>query len=190
MATTGCSSGDAPAAFDVPSATFTCDIVFPTDAGAGLRLTSTAFSECTTIPAAYTCVGGTDARQSPPLEWTAGPAGTMGYAVVLEDVTNGFTHWAIWDLPATTTELQADVPQTTHALVDPVGALQVGGNTESLGYIRPCPPSGPHRYVFTVYAQSALPLLNVTTSEFAGAVAVEIDKQSLAKDSLAAVVTR
>jgi len=185
----GCSSTDtseaAPAGGQAQA--ITCEAA---DAATGMTLTSTAFAECTTIPADYTCIGGPGARPSPPLRWTPGPAGTKGYAIVLKDETNGFTHWALWDLPPTTTDLAADVPQTSNALASPAGAMQVGGNTESLGYIRPCPPSGPHLYVFTVHAQSALPLGTVTTAEFADAVAVEIAKQSLAKGSLDALVTR
>jgi Raf kinase inhibitor-like YbhB/YbcL family protein len=114
----------------------------------------------------------------------------MGYAIVLVDKTNNFTHWALWDLPPTTTTLAANVTQTTHQLTDPAGALQVGGNTESLGYIRPCPPSGMHSYVFTVYAQKSLPLANVATTQFADAVAAEIQKQSLGSGSLQGLVSR
>jgi Raf kinase inhibitor-like YbhB/YbcL family protein len=189
LVTTGCSSSDSSegAAAGTPAQTPTCTV---SDAGGAMTLASSAFAECTTIPADYTCGGGPGARPSPPLSWTAGPAETKGYAIVLKDETIGFTHWALWDIPPTVTDLAADVPQTSHALTSPPGAMQVGGNTESLGYIRPCPPSGPHRYVFTVYAQSALPLANVTTSEYADAVAVEIGAQSLAKGTLGAIVTR
>jgi phosphatidylethanolamine-binding protein (PEBP) family uncharacterized protein len=82
------------------------------------------------------------------------------------------------------------VPQTTHVLTDPAGALQVSGKTESIGYIRPCPPSGTHTYVFTVYAQSVLPLANVTAALSAVSVATELGKQSLATGSLSALVSR
>jgi Raf kinase inhibitor-like YbhB/YbcL family protein len=190
VATMGCSSSDTPEGAPSGSTvqTITCAAA---DAAAEMTLTSTAFAECTTIPADYTCGGGPGSRPSPPLSWAAGPAGTKGYAIVLKDETNGFTHWALWDLPATVTDLAADVPQDTHTLTAPVGAMQVAGNTtESDGYIRPCPPSGPHLYVFTVYAQSALPLANVTPALFADAVAAQIASQSLAKGSLSAIVTR
>jgi Raf kinase inhibitor-like YbhB/YbcL family protein len=187
----GCSSSDSPPAAANETAVCPGEGATAADgSAAGITLTSNAFAECATIPADYTCVGGADVRPSPPLSWTAGPAGTAGYAIVLKDTTNGFTHWAIWDIPPTTTTLAADVPQTTHVLTDPAGALQSSGKTEMLGYIPPCPPAGTHTYVFTVYAQSVLPLANVTAALSAVTIASELGQQSLTTGSLSALVTR
>src|SRR5438552_2672943 len=79
-------------------------------APATLTLTSTAFTEGTMIPAAQTCTG--DSHMSPPLSWTAGPSGTMSYAIALVDMTNTFVHWTIWDMPASTTSLAGNLPKT------------------------------------------------------------------------------
>ncbi len=168
-------------------------------AGAGgaapFELASTAFLEGAEIPAEYTCVsanGSIASRPSPPLAWGAGPAGTMGYAIVLKDTQNGFTHWAIWDIPADKLALPRDVSQASHSPPDPSGSKQVGGNDESLGYIRPCPPSGSHPYVFTLYAQSALPLAGVTTNQNAAAIQSELEKSesNVGKTTLGAKCTR
>jgi Raf kinase inhibitor-like YbhB/YbcL family protein len=168
-------------------------------AGAGgaapFKLTSTAFTEGAEIPAEYTCVsanGSIESRPSPPLAWGPGPAGTMGYAIVLKDTDNGFTHWAIWDIPADKLALPRDVSQASHTPPDPAGSKQVGGNNESLGYIRPCPPNGSHTYVFTLYAQTALPLPGATTSQDAGAVQTELEKaaNNAGKTTLGAKCTR
>ena len=168
-------------------------------AGAGgaapFKLTSTAFTEGAEIPAEYTCVssnGSIMSRPSPPLAWGPGPAGTMGYALVLKDNDNGFTHWAIWDIPASALGLPRDVSQASHTPPDPAGSKQVGGNNESLGYIRPCPPNGSHAYVFTLYAQSALPLPGVTTDQNAGAVQTELEKaaNNVGKTTLGGKCTR
>jgi Raf kinase inhibitor-like YbhB/YbcL family protein len=136
--------------------------------------------------------GSIASRPSPPLAWGPGPAGTKGYAIVLKDTQNGFTHWAIWDIPPDKLALPRDVSQASHEPPDPAGSKQVGGNNESLGYIRPCPPSGSHPYVFTLYAQSALPLPGVTTNQNAGAIQTELEKaaNNVGKDTLGAKCTR
>jgi Raf kinase inhibitor-like YbhB/YbcL family protein len=162
---------------------------------APFELTSTAFMEGAEIPEEYTCVstdGSIASRPSPPLAWGPGPAGTMGYAIVLKDTQNNFTHWAIWDIPASELELPRDVSQASHTPPDPAGSKQVGGNNESMGYIRPCPPSGSHPYVFTLYAQKALPLAGVNTNQNAGQIQTELEKgaNNLGKTTLGAKCTR
>jgi Raf kinase inhibitor-like YbhB/YbcL family protein len=139
-------------------------------------LTSSAVAAGGTIPDEYTCVSGIGPKPSPPLEWPAGPPGTLGYAIVLHDETNKWTHWAIWDIPATVLALPRDVSQASHTLPDLGGARQVGGDNSSMGYISPCPPDGTHDYVFTVYAQKALPLPGASTQELAGDVKARLDK--------------
>jgi Raf kinase inhibitor-like YbhB/YbcL family protein len=105
---------------------------------------------------------------------------------------NGFTHWAIWDIPPNALALPRDVSQASHTPPDPAGSKQVGGNNESLGYIRPCPPSGSHQYVFTLYAQKAMPLAGVTTSQDAGAIrgVLENDDNNVGTTMLGAKCTR
>jgi Raf kinase inhibitor-like YbhB/YbcL family protein len=162
---------------------------------APFKLTSTAFTEGAEIPAEYTCVstnGSIMSRPSPPLAWGPGPAETKGYAIVLKDTQNGFTHWAIWDIAPSDLDLPRDVSQASHTPADPAGSKQVGGNNESLGYIRPCPPSGSHPYVFTLYAQKELPLPGVNTNQNAGAIQTELEKaaNNLGKTTLGAKCTR
>ena len=49
---------------------------------------------------------------SPALMWSDPPKGTKSYALVLDDYEarggDGFTHWAIYNIPATTTKLPAN----------------------------------------------------------------------------------
>jgi hypothetical protein len=156
------------------------------DLAAGpLKLTSTAFMEGGMIPAQYTCTGA-GAHPSPPLAWTAGPASTKGYAIVLKDNTNNFTHWAIWDIPPSVMELPMGVPATSHTLADPAGAKQVSGS--GIGYLPPCPPSGTHTYVFTLYAQTALPLTNVQTTQAPDAIMARLAGQNVGTTTLSAMV--
>jgi len=53
------------------------------------------------------------------------PEGTLSFAILLVDLTNGFTHWALWDIPAATTTLPADLPAGS-PLTSPAGAKQSG----------------------------------------------------------------
>jgi Raf kinase inhibitor-like YbhB/YbcL family protein len=122
------------------------------------------------IPAMFRCT--TNAMDvSPPLSWTLGPAGTMSYAVTLwhgSPTMPGALHWAIWDIPATMTNL----PQGVALMAMPAnvqGAMQLrqGANAPGwFGYGGPCPMGAAQQYTFTVYALkvATLPAGSVTTA--------------------------
>lgn len=63
-------------------------------------------------------------NESPEMSWTPGPEGTQSYAIVLHDLSAGFVHWALYDIPPTTTMVPAGLPGGT--LDD--GAKQAGFN--------------------------------------------------------------
>jgi hypothetical protein len=109
---------------------------------AALALTSPAFANGGAIPVRYTCDG---AGASPPLRWTAPPAGTRSFSltVVDPDAPGGhFVHWTASGIPASSRGLAAG----GHAPRE--GLNGAGGR----GWTGPCPPSGTHRYVFTLRA--------------------------------------
>jgi len=118
-----------------------------------MTLTSTALTEGAAFPANITCAD--SSMGSPDLTWTAGPSGTNSYAITLTDLTNGFVHWALWNIPGTTMTLPAKLANTA-TLTTPPGAQQLsimGG-----GYYGPCPGGSSHTYQFRVYAFSAATL--------------------------------
>ncbi len=128
-------------------------------------LTSTAYAEAATIPAAHTCDG---ANTSPALGWTGAPAGTHSFAIVFTDSTNGLIHSVIYDIPSTTLALPADVDKA-YAPADVPGAHQtIAYNMSTRGYLGPCPPAadGAHTYVLKLYALSVptLPTATMTTT--------------------------
>jgi Raf kinase inhibitor-like YbhB/YbcL family protein len=161
----GGSSGDASTTTDAPKDTPASTDTQVSDAGgfdypsvdgavspATMTLTSTALPAGGVFMDLNTCAGD---NLSPPLTWTAGPTGTMSYAVVLTDTNNMAAHWVIWDIPSSTTSLQAALPGDT-TLTTPVMAMQLhklqffgaGG-----AYRGPCPgANGPHTYTFQVTA--------------------------------------
>ena len=113
------------------------------------ELRSTVLSNGGKIPVQYTAQG---KNISPPLSWTSVPIGTKSFAVVVSDLDspNGvFNHWIIYNIPSNTTKLTEAIP-TTGILVN--GEEQGTNDFGTLGYSGPNPPSGTHRYIFTLYA--------------------------------------
>jgi Raf kinase inhibitor-like YbhB/YbcL family protein len=108
------------------------------------RLFSNAFAEGGTIPRLHTCEG---ADVSPSLEWRDPPAGTLSFALVTEDpdAPSGlWTHWMLWDIPASVRTLAQGAERVGIAGVNDFGKPGYGG---------PCPPAGQtHRYYFRLYA--------------------------------------
>jgi Raf kinase inhibitor-like YbhB/YbcL family protein len=112
-----------------------------------LLLTSTAFTDGGMIPAEHTCDG---ANVSPPLAWESGPEGTRAWVLIAEDPdARMWVHWLVVNLPAEVTSLE---PGASGNL--PAGALEGETDFGPARYGGPCPPSGEHRYVFTLYALS------------------------------------
>lgn len=102
------------------------------------------------IPKKFTCDG---ADGSPQLSWTEPPTGTQSLALITDDPdapSGTFTHWVLFNLPASTRSLAASVSKIDEL---PNGARQGRNGFRKIGYGGPCPPPGkPHRYCFTLYA--------------------------------------
>jgi Raf kinase inhibitor-like YbhB/YbcL family protein len=125
-----------------------------------MRLTSSAFESESTIPQEFTCDG---RNISPELSWRGSPSATKSFALVMHDPdapgAGGFTHWIVFNVPATVDHLPEHVPNQD-AL--PGGGVQAKNDGGKYGYMGPCPPSGTHRYYFRLYA------LDVTLDSSAG----------------------
>jgi Raf kinase inhibitor-like YbhB/YbcL family protein len=118
-----------------------------TPTAAPFVLTSPAFAEGAAIPRDYTCQG---ADVSPELAWSGVPAGSAALVLVVDDPdAGGFTHWLVLDLAPDSTGL----PKAIHdsAFRPQQGRNDFGRN----GWGGPCPPSGTHRYRFTLHALAA-----------------------------------
>jgi Raf kinase inhibitor-like YbhB/YbcL family protein len=157
--------------------------VVPTDSAMSVALTSTALAEGAAFSSVNTCAG---ANTSPPLSWTAGPAGTMSYAVVLTDLSIDAVHWVIWDIPAATTSLPAALPGDG-TLTAPAGAKQVH-KLEFFGaggaYRGPCPSGKTHIYQLEVNAIASATLAGVTTTSSVEAVKAAVQAASVAHGDL------
>jgi Raf kinase inhibitor-like YbhB/YbcL family protein len=116
-----------------------------------MDLRSTAFDSGETIPGEYTCSG---AGISPPLAWSGAPENTATFALIVTDTDaprGAYTHWLLYNLPASVHSLPADVPPTQQI---PNGGWHGRNTAGRIGYSAPCPPRGdpPHHYQFTLYA--------------------------------------
>jgi|SRR5947209_3735700 len=114
-----------------------------------MEIKSSAFQEGGMIPKQYTCDG---QNISPPLEWSDVSPGAKSLALIADDPdapSGTFTHWVIFNMPATAKGLPENLAQQ--------GTIEGGGRQgkndfKKSGYGGPCPPSGTHRYFFKLYA--------------------------------------
>ncbi len=115
-----------------------------------MQVTSTAFAEGGAIPPKYTGQGD---DVSPPLQWTAASPQTKSFALICDDPDapmGTWTHWVIYNLPATATGLPENVAKRGSL---PDGSKQGQNSFGKIGYNGPAPPPGKaHRYFFKVYA--------------------------------------
>jgi Raf kinase inhibitor-like YbhB/YbcL family protein len=115
----------------------------PMAAPSTLKLVSSAFAEGQSIPRDFTCDG---ANRSPPLAWSRAPAGTLSFALVMDDPdapAGTWDHWLLWNLSGSA---------LAEGATDGTSGANSWGKT---GYGGPCPPSGTHRYVFRLLALDA-----------------------------------
>ena len=111
-------------------------------------LASTAFADGGSIPRRLTCDG---EDVSPALTWSGAPEDTAALALVMTDPdARDFVHWLVFNMTGTPSGgLPTGISSSPDA--PPQGMNSFG----SPGYGGPCPPSGEHRYVFTVHALDA-----------------------------------
>lgn len=111
-----------------------------------MQLTSSAFENQGKIPSAYTCDG---KNMSPPLQISGVPPQAKSLVLLMEDPdapVGIFDHWLVYDIDPKLARIpEGTEPQGTHGK----------GSANNLTYMGPCPPSGVHRYLFTVYALDA-----------------------------------
>ncbi len=123
----------------------------PAKGNAKLVVTSPAFAAGADIPFENTQYRG---NAFPGLLWTAGPATTQSYVIIMQDTDammrgGPILHWTMFNIPATTIKLD---PGMT---APPTGAVN-GPNMRGAGpqsFLGPRTPAGPkHRYHIQVFA--------------------------------------
>lgn len=175
-------AADAPTSpIDAP--TPTSDAAPPT----ALSVTSTAFTEGAEIPITHTCKAKPATDYSPPLAWLDAPATAKSFAVVLTDTSIGRIHWALFDIPPTTTSLPLNIDKV-YAPVAVPGAHQVSADKSFDGYQGPCPPNK-HVYEFKVYALDVAALPGASTDQIAADLVAPIQAHALASGKITGTFT-
>jgi Raf kinase inhibitor-like YbhB/YbcL family protein len=109
-----------------------------------MTLSSPAFKVGGSIPSRFTCDG---VNVSPPLMISAVPQGARSLALVVDDPdapAGDWVHWVVWNIRPETTEITEGTA--------PTGAVQGLTDFRQNNWGGPCPPSGTHRYFFSLYA--------------------------------------
>jgi Raf kinase inhibitor-like YbhB/YbcL family protein len=112
-----------------------------------LELTSPSFEAAAFLPLEFTC----DAGQSPPLRWSAPPAQTQSWLLLLESASKQppKLHWLVYDLPVARRALPAAQPAQPFLTQ---GGLQARNDFGQYGYRAPCVQDGVSDYIFRLYA--------------------------------------
>ncbi|RFA15481.1 hypothetical protein B7R21_05125 [Subtercola boreus] len=99
--------------------------------------------------------GGSDT--SPQLTWSGFPEGTKSFAITVYDpqapTGAGFWHWAVVDVPVTTTSVPTGAGDESGASL-PAGAFQLKNDASLARFLGAAPPagSGKHHYHIGVHA--------------------------------------
>ena len=109
-----------------------------------MRITSDAFRDNDHLPAKHARAG---EDINPPLTLSETPAETISFALIMDDPDapgRTFTHWVVYNMaPGTLQIMEGSLPMNAVEGLNDYGEKSYGG---------PAPPSGTHRYIFTIYA--------------------------------------
>jgi hypothetical protein len=137
-----------------------------------MRLKSENFVDTGNIPSEFTCDG---EDISPQLSWEDVPAKTKSFALAVTDpdCPGGWIHWLVYDIIKDLREIkQGSLPAGAKELENDFGKKPYGG---------PCPPSGTHRYFFTLYALDTEHLEGVNKRNFLDKIEKHIIKKAAIK---------
>ena len=122
-----------------------------------MKLVSKDFVNNGSIPSEFTCDG---RNVSPHIAWENAPDGTKSFALSVTDpdAIGGWNHWLVYNIPKKVNDIEKNRK--------PEEALEVENDFGKKTYGGPCPPSGTHRYFFTVYALDVEHLEGVNKRSF------------------------
>jgi Raf kinase inhibitor-like YbhB/YbcL family protein len=124
------------------------------------------------LPVEFSCYGA-----NPQITWEGAPEGTVAFALIFDDISfNEFPHWAIFNIPAGETGLDAGISGYDVNNSPPGDAVELENGGGWLGYLGSCPGAVNH-YRWRLWALSEeLPLDSNTTY---GEVAAEAEARAL-----------
>ncbi|KGJ77469.1 hypothetical protein GY21_07945 [Cryobacterium roopkundense] len=153
-------------------------------------LTSTDMTDGHPLLAPQYGAGAGGADVSPELSWSGFPAETKSFAVTMYDpdapTGSGFWHWAVCNLPASVTSLEAGAGAPGGASL-PAEALVLPNETRQSAFAGAGPPpgTGTHRYQFVVHAVD-MELLDLDPRSTPGVLGFNLHFHTLARAVLEA----
>lgn len=145
-------------------------------------LTSSAFEHNRSISKIYTCDG---KNISPSIRWENAPAGTKSFVLICDDPDapgGTWDHWVLFNIPAQVTHFDEGI------VILPSGTVEGINSWKKKGYGGPCPPTGEHRYFFTLYALDVI--LNLSEGATKQEVLTAAEGHVLAKTSMIGLYKR
>jgi Raf kinase inhibitor-like YbhB/YbcL family protein len=143
-----------------------------------MKLKSKDFVDNGSIPAEFTCDG---RNVSPQLSWEDVPEETKSFALRVTDPDafgGDWIHWLVYDIPKELREIKrASLPEGGKEVENDFGRRPYGG---------PSPPSGTHRYFFTIYALDTERLDGVNKRNFLD----KVEKHAIEKAAIKGLYRR
>ena len=142
-----------------------------------MKIISDNFSNNGNIPSEFTCDG---RNVSPQLSWDDVPDGTKSFALSVTDpdAIGGWNHWLVYDISKDVRKIEKNGL--------PAGAKEVENDFGKKRYGGPCPPSGTHRYVFTICALDIEHLEGVNKRNFFD----KVEEHTIEKDEIKGLYKR
>jgi Raf kinase inhibitor-like YbhB/YbcL family protein len=131
---------------------------------AAMTLSSSAFKDFGLIPAEYACSDIHKENLMLPLSWNSIPPHTKSFALICEDPDAGlnpFVHLIIFNINPTIRGWQKGADLAEYGIVG-----KNDGDLNVHSYHPLCPPTGIHRYFFTLYALNTTLDLDANATKF------------------------
>ncbi len=149
-----------------------------------IHLSSEGFANNNAIPQQFACPG---SNTSPPLHWSNIPQKTESLAIIChesESLNGEKVHWIIYNIPPTTTSLDAQVDEES------LGFTQGLNSFGEKGYSGPCPgpKSGRNHYIFTIYALNSKLSIPEKKITIYGKTAVGVSHSMLQKAMIGKII--
>ena len=99
------------------------------------------------LPPEHSC-----GSENPAISWEGVPEGTVSLALIFDDVSfNEYPHWAIFNIPADATGLDADISGDGSSGSPPAGSTELFNGFDFEGYVGSC-PGGTNHYRWRLWA--------------------------------------
>lgn len=158
-------------------------------------LTSTDVVDGQTLGPAQVGVGAGGEGRSPQLSWSGFPAETRSFAVTVYDpdapTASGYWHWAVYNVPATVTSLDAGAGNSASGGSLPEGAIALVNDSGGRDFIGAAPPVGhkPHHYYVVVHAVD-VPRLQLPEHASPAVLGFNLFSHAIARATLVGVYQR